>query len=134
MGLHDVRRDAAGVEQRVMNARIGRMAELEALLGEAKSRTMTDDARVKITSASEGLWMMHNKPGVSFQCGPYALVNVATTMKPEAAAKAVDFLDKHPSTEKGFSIPEVSGFATQLGIPIVGLTDVVAHMGERAAA
>src|SRR5262249_35028330 len=59
-----------------MNARIGRMTELEALLKEAQTRTLTDDARVKITAAAEGLWEMKNRPDISFRCGPYALLNV----------------------------------------------------------
>lgn len=39
-----------------MNARLGRMEELEELLEEAKGRTFMGDARVKFEGAAEGLW------------------------------------------------------------------------------
>ena len=105
-------------ESAKMNARVGRFEELEHLIGEAERRTLTDDARVKITSASEGLWAMRNRPGISFRCGPYALLSVAQALKPEAANKATTFLEKNQSPRTGFSIPEVHRMAPELGLKL----------------
>lgn len=50
-----------------MNARVGRMVELEAILADAQGRSFMGDARVKMESALEGLWMMRNRPGIAFR-------------------------------------------------------------------
>jgi hypothetical protein len=45
-----------------MNARLGRMSELQELLKQAESRTFMGDARVKIEGAAEGLWTLKHRP------------------------------------------------------------------------
>lgn len=120
-GKDDVSReiaDQALAEYAKMNARIGRMAEVEEALTEAQKRTLTGDAQVKMTSASEGLWSMKNRPGVSFRCGPYALLNVAQSLRPSSAKKVTDFVEKVQSPTTGFSVPEVYRMSTQLGLKL----------------
>jgi hypothetical protein len=99
-----------------MNARIGRMDVLEGLLAEAQKRTLTDDARNKIGSAAEGLWMMRNRPGESFRCGPLAVLSVARAKKINLGKKTEAFLAKNQSPSKGFSIPDVQRMSTELGL------------------
>lgn len=105
-------------ESAKMNARIGRQAEVEALLAEAEKRKLLGDARIKIESAAEGAWMMRHRPGISFRCGPYALLNVAREQKLEAARKTVAFLEKTQSPRSGFSIPEVHRMSAELGLKL----------------
>lgn len=101
-----------------MSARVGRMAELEVILAEAQGRTFMGDARVKMESALEGLWMMRNRPGVAFRCGPYALLNVAEKLKPEALKKTTAFLDKVKSPQTGFSLSAVQAMSSDLGLEL----------------
>lgn len=120
-GTDDVSTEMANhalAEYAKMNARIGRMEELEPLIEEAKRREMRDDARVKITSASEGLWMMKNHPELSFRCGPYALVSVAEALGAPAAKRSQVFLDTVESPRTGFSIPEVHAMSNRLGVAL----------------
>ena len=68
--------DRAVGELVYMYARLGRMTELEALLKSVENRGFVGAATERITGAREGLWMMQNKPEVSFKCGPYALQRI----------------------------------------------------------
>lgn len=103
-----------------MNARLGRMKELEDLIDKAQKRNLQGDARVKIQGAAEGLWFMQNQPGVAFLCGPNALLNVAERLAPDASKKRnpMAFLERHPSPVTGFSIAEVERMSTELGIKL----------------
>lgn len=101
-----------------MNARLGRMAELEELLEAAKGRNFMGDSRVKIQGAAEGLWTMQNRPEVAFLCGPYALSNVARALKPDSAKKAMAFVNKIQSPVTGFSVSEVHRMSAELGVQL----------------
>jgi RHS repeat-associated protein len=101
-----------------MNARLGRMTELQDLLEEAKPRTFMGDARVKIGGAAEGLWTMLHRPGVAFLCGPFALSNVAQALRPDLAKKAIAFVDKIQSPLTGFSVSEVHRMSAELGLKL----------------
>lgn len=102
-----------------MNARIGRVTEVEPLLAAAEARTLMGAARVKIESAAEGVWMMRHQPGISFRCGPYALASLAHEQTtPEALKKTAAFLAKTQSPLTGFSIPEVHRMSRELGLKL----------------
>lgn len=106
----------AAAELAVMYARVGRKAELQALLDDVKGRFFTDDARVQLQRAHEGLSLMKDEPGVSFRCGPYALSNVCMAMK---GSVPQNFLESSFSTEKGFSLSEVAEMSAQkLQMPV----------------
>ena len=105
-------------EAATMNARIGRQAEVEALLEEARKRKLTGPARSKMSSVTEGAWMMRNRPGESFRCGPYAVLNVAREQKANLGKSATSFLEKHQSPPKGFSLPEVYRMSAELGLKL----------------
>ncbi len=57
----------------LLNARLGRMDRLAALLKIAEARSISGSPADRIQSAREGLWLMENHPETSFRCGPYAL-------------------------------------------------------------
>lgn len=101
-----------------MNARLGRMTELEQLIEEARGRTFMGDARVKLQGAAEGLWTMQHRPGIAFLCGPYALSNVAEALRPDLAKKAAAFVDKIQSPPTGFSVSEVHRMSVELGVEL----------------
>ena len=97
-----------------MSARIGRTAEVETLLKDAQKRNLMGDARVTITSAAEGLWTMHHRPGISFMCGPYALLSVAEQRSRELATRAARLVERVESPPTGFSLGEVHRMSTEL--------------------
>lgn len=101
-----------------MNARIGRMAELEAIAAQAERRNFMGDARVKMTSALEGLWTMRNRPGLAFRCGPYALLNIAQQLDPNVSKKSAAFLRGIKSPRTGFSLSQVRAMSSELGITV----------------
>lgn len=117
-GVSEDLANLALAEYAKMNARIGRLSELEPLMAEAQSRTLMGDARVKIASAAEGVWAMKNRPGISFRCGPYAVLSVAQELKPEVAKKAAAFVERVQSPVTGFSLPEVQRMSADLGMKL----------------
>ena len=75
--------DRAVGELAQINAWVGRYERLDPLLDEVQHRAIRGASVDKLQDAREGLWMMHNKPGVSFKCGPYALARVEAEQHPE---------------------------------------------------
>ncbi|MFO0726730.1 MAG: RHS repeat-associated core domain-containing protein [Myxococcota bacterium] len=102
-----------------MNARVGRMEELERVFREITGRSFEGQARSVLDGAIEGYSMMTSKPGVSFRCGPYALLNVARAAGSDLGKdKIVDFLDSAQSPRKGFSLLELSRMSKDLGLSL----------------
>jgi len=62
----------AAAELAGLYSRLGRMDELEAHLKSVEGRFFLDTSAQKINSARDGLWMMKNRPEVSFRCGALA--------------------------------------------------------------
>ncbi|MFY0571296.1 RHS repeat-associated core domain-containing protein [Archangium lansingense] len=108
----------AVAEYAKMNARVGRADELDRIFDEVKDRTFMGDARVKLEGALEGRWVMKNRPGVAFRCGPYALTNIAPLLDAEAARRSSEFLAGVQSPPEGFSLTEVMGMSQQLGLKL----------------
>ena len=81
-GPHAVADRAVG-ELAQINAWVGRYERLEPLMDEVQHRAVRGASVDKLQDAREGLWMMHNKPGVSFKCGPYALARVEAEQYPD---------------------------------------------------
>lgn len=102
-----------------MNARIGRLREVESLLVQVRGRALSPSAYKKLRDASEGAFMMRHEPGLSFRCGPYALMNVAKAQQVDLSTKSrIAFLEKTQSPATGFSIPEVQRMAVDLGMKL----------------
>lgn len=101
-----------------MNARVGRADELDAVFAEVQGRNFMGDARVKLENSLEGRWVMKNKPGVAFRCGPYALTNIAPLLSPEAASRTTEFLQRVQSPTTGFSLSEVQEMSRELGLEL----------------
>jgi RHS repeat-associated protein len=95
-------------------ARLGRMTELEALLKSVERRVFIGGEAVKINGAREGLWMMKNRPEVSFRCGPLALHRIKLATEPENPATAI--IEESVSTQKGLSLSQVAQLSKKIGI------------------
>ncbi|OJH33718.1 RHS repeat-associated core domain-containing protein [Cystobacter ferrugineus] len=108
----------AVAEYAKMNARVGRADELDRIFAEVKDRTFMGDARVKLEGALEGSWVMKNRPGVAFRCGPYALTNIAPLLDAGAASRSSEFLAGIQSPPMGFSLTEVMAMSQRLGLKL----------------
>src|SRR5580658_2321458 len=68
--------DRAVGELALMYARIGRMADLSALLDSIKGRVLIGPGQGKVRSAQQGLGTMRRNPEIAFRCGPCALDSI----------------------------------------------------------
>ncbi len=101
-----------------MNARIGRSDAVDWALDQATGRRFDGDARVQLTNATEGRWVMEHRPEVAFRCGPYALNSIAPLINPTAARAVQDFVREVESPRSGFSLQEVWRMAADHGIAL----------------
>jgi len=60
-----------------MYARLGRMDRLRPLLEEVDKRPLLGSAGELVSAGRQGLWLMENRPGDAFRCGPLALARAA---------------------------------------------------------
>ncbi|MCC6716313.1 MAG: peptidase C39, bacteriocin processing [Acetobacteraceae bacterium] len=97
-----------------MHARIGHMDEIDALLAEIRDRDIQGSASELVTGAKEGVWLMRNRPGIAFLCGPKALVNVLSRV----GGTNAQILIAHSaeSGPKGFSLTQLSELASKTGL------------------
>lgn len=112
--------DAQGVALRALgelaelNARLGRMDRLEALLRESEGRVIIGLATEKLAGAREGLHLMRTRPDRAFRCGPLALTMIQAMKDPRAPwDPKLDALD---STPKGTSLGMNLQWARKLGM------------------
>ena len=103
--------DKAAGELLRMHARLGHVDELTTLLSDMKGRGLSGPASEMRDGAIEGLWIMHNQPGVAYLCGPMALKNLLRAGG--ASSAATDFLDAYRSGPHGVTLAEVSRLADQ---------------------
>ncbi|PPD05467.1 MAG: hypothetical protein CTY29_01530, partial [Methylobacter sp.] len=98
-----------------MHARIGHADRLQALFSEMGDRLITGPATESVAGAREGLWVMHNDPGIAYLCGPMALKNMllAQGVEPQKIA----FISAYRSGNHGVSLTEVGRLAQQAELP-----------------
>jgi len=106
--------DRAVGELAYMFARLGRVAELEALLKSVDGRPLTGPATERISGARGGLWTMRNDPGIAFCCGPMALQRIKHSVDPKNLDHEIIRAAK--STQNGFSLPQVAALSQKLGL------------------
>jgi RHS repeat-associated protein len=111
--------DRAVCELAGLYSRLGHMNDLEALLKSVEQRVFIGGATERISLAREALWMMQNKPGVSFRCGPLALQRILLSdqsLLASAATNAMMAIFNSASTQQGFSLPQVAELSKQIGL------------------
>lgn len=106
--------DRAVGELAYMQARLGQMAELDALLKSVEGRSFSGPATERITGAREGLSTMQTRPEIAFLCGPLALHRIKLSVDPENPVD--ELIETYESTQKGCSLRQVEGWAQQLGL------------------
>ena len=106
--------DRAVSELAYLDARLGRMSELEALLKSVQGRMFFGRARQQINGATEALGMMKSRPEISFRCGPLALQSIRRALDPHAPLAMAIF--NSASTRKGFSLTQVAGLSGKVGL------------------
>jgi YD repeat-containing protein len=107
--------DRAVGELAKMHARLGHVAELEALFSELGDRPLTGPATELLQGAREGEWTMVHNPGVGFLCGPKALGNLLTSL--HAPKDAFAAVEAARSGEHGFTLAQVDDLAAKAGLP-----------------
>jgi RHS repeat-associated protein len=71
----------------LLQARLGRMKELERTLASIEGRAFFGGDEARISAAKDGLTAMEHYPETSFMCGPYALDNVLRSSNLELSEK-----------------------------------------------
>jgi YD repeat-containing protein len=97
-----------------LNARLGRFDELEQLFNEIDGRDVRGSASQKVSGARQALWLMKNKPGQSFLCGPLALNEILAYGK--AQHEMPKPIELCWSTIKGTNLAAMKELAVQVGM------------------
>jgi YD repeat-containing protein len=97
-----------------LDSRLGRYDQLEKLLADIKGRVLSGAVSEKIAGAREGLWLMQNRPGNAFRCGPMALNQILAFEHPGAGTDAQ--IMNARSTTNGISLSSVCDLANKLGM------------------
>jgi RHS repeat-associated protein len=97
-----------------MYSRIGRTTELDALLKASAGRELKGPATQLIHAAQESLWMMKNKPGYCFRCGPLALDKILLRTEPKKMANPA--FREYMSPTNGFALTEVAELSDRVGM------------------
>jgi RHS repeat-associated protein len=95
-----------------MYSRIGRMSELGNLLHSVKGRNLTGPGTQLIHAAQSALWLMKNRPGFCFRCGPLALDRILMRTAPAKTANAA--FDDYRSPTNGFTLPQIAELSRRL--------------------
>ena len=83
--------DRAFGELIYMNARLGRMDEMQALLKAIEQRPVMGPAAGRADNARSALWMMQHRPEISFRCGPLALRSIRLALGRDGSSDAEVF-------------------------------------------
>lgn len=97
-----------------MQARLGRIDEIEALLKSVENRSLTGPASQRVVASREALWTMQNRPEVAFRCGPLALRSIRLALNLPGSSD-VEIL-KSASTQRGCSLPQVAELSRKIGL------------------
>ncbi|MBS1955293.1 MAG: LysM peptidoglycan-binding domain-containing protein [Cyanobacteria bacterium SZAS-4] len=97
----------------IINARLGRKAELSALLNEISSRALFGSDEQMVKDASAGLGLMQVEPQNSFKCGPYAVGNLLSQAQ---LTKVSKLIEDAKSTESGTNLAQVKDLADRVGL------------------
>jgi len=113
-GPGNAQADRALGELARMYSKLGRMNELQELLNSTSNRSLSGPGIQLIHAARQALWMMQNRPDVSFRCGPLALKSILARNDSAKALDPLIFYSK--STTNGFSLSQVGDLSRQLGL------------------
>jgi RHS repeat-associated protein len=106
--------DRSLAELATLNARLGRIDDLEANLGQVVGRRVGGSAGEKLTYARQAVSMMRTEPGRAFRCGPLALDRVLSVGRGDGKSdsKILEF----PSTKTGTNLAQLRDLAKAAGM------------------
>lgn len=99
-----------------LNARFGRFDRMKELLDETAARDISGSAQTLLWGARQGYWMMTEKPGEGFRCGPYAVNAVLCAGKEYVPDPQIAQL---LSTQQGTSLAQNADLAKKVGLNLV---------------
>lgn len=105
-------------ELALLYARLGRMTELDALL-KSTGAQHAPGVSEKINMAREALWLMQNRPEVSFRCGPLALQSILRShpqLRASCSTNAMTEIFNSASTQRGFSLSQLADLSQKVGL------------------
>jgi RHS repeat-associated protein len=109
--------DSAAAHLSQFEAYLGRKELLAPLLDELRGRPLQGSAAELVSESSRGLAEMHERPGFSFKCGPYALYRIHMH---EHGGRGVDAVSRAisdaKSTPDGLSLPAVRDLSRKIGM------------------
>ncbi len=106
--------DRAFAEWMRMLSRLGRTAELRAGLASVDGRVFRGGTAEMVQVARDSLWVMENKPGVAFRCGPHALQRIL--MHTGAANMWPMEIITSESPPEGIALKEVAALSAKVGM------------------
>lgn len=107
--------DRAIGEILLLNARLGRVPEVERYLVELGERPVEGAVAANVQAAKEGLTRMRLEPGIAFKCGPFALNSILNYRDKTPDRRAVE-LDVAQSTPQGTNLLQVRNWAAEVGL------------------
>jgi len=97
-----------------LHSRLGHFDRLQELLSEADQRNVGGSGTARVAGARQGLWLMKNKPGLAFRCGPLAISRIYQTLHPGVAVP--DSIRAFQSTQEGTCLANLNTLAEQVGL------------------
>lgn len=108
--------DRCVAEILVLDAKVGRKAEIEGLLKEVKGRAFQGSVEQRIRGASDAVTQMRLHPEKSYKCGPHAVSALLTIKKGKYEFNKT--IDDYPSTEQGTSLLQNVELAEKVGLKL----------------
>ncbi|HIA53570.1 MAG TPA: LysM peptidoglycan-binding domain-containing protein [Candidatus Melainabacteria bacterium] len=108
--------DRCVAEILVLDAKVGRKAEIEELLKEVKDRAFQGSVEQRVRGASDALVQMRLHPEKSYKCGPHAVSALLTIKKGKFEFNKT--IDDYPSTEQGTSLRQNVELAEKVGLKL----------------
>jgi YD repeat-containing protein len=100
-----------------LNARLGRFNVLERLFEEIGDRDIRGSATEKVSGARQALWLMHNRTGEAFRCGPLAIYSILRAAQPELLQPKP--IEMCKSTKQGTSLLQLRDLSIEVGRPML---------------
>jgi RHS repeat-associated protein len=106
--------DKVIAELLMINSWVGRVNVMDSIMQDIKTRVINGPAVQLISVMKKAIWLMKNRPGVSFKCGPYAL-NKLYVLKDSTKPYCQKLMDAQ-STPSGFSLAELEKLSNDIGL------------------
>jgi len=95
-----------------MHARVGGFERLDEIFLELGDRPLSGSGASCLAGARQALWMMKNRPEVSFRCGPLALRSISLLF--ESSMDVDEVVMESAFTQQGFSLSQVQELSVDL--------------------